>query len=167
MNHSTSRRGVPAAALVLIACAAVFIALSSRSLPALVATHFDAAGRANGYLAREPYIALMLLITVVVPLLVVIIPTRLFSHPEVRINLPNREYWLAPERRAETIRFLSRQSSIFAWAVVIFLCYAQWLVVRANALRPPTLDSQAFLTGLALFLVYTLFWVVRLVRRFR
>jgi uncharacterized membrane protein len=167
VTRPDSRRSVPAAALALIACAAAFVVISSRSLPALVATHFDAAGRANGYLSREPYIALMLLISVVVPLLVVIIPGRLFSHPDVRINLPNREYWLAPERRAQTLRFLSRQSSIFAWAVVIFLCYAQWLVVRANALHPPTLDSQAFLTGLALFLVYTLLWVVRLVRRFR
>lgn len=141
--------------------------VSSRSLPALVAAHFDAAGHANGYLPRTPYIVLMLLIAVLVPLLVVIVPNRAFTHPEARVNLPNREYWLAPERRAQTLRFLSRQTSIFAWALVIFLCYAQWLVVRANALEPPMLDSRAFLIGLALFLAYTLFWAVRLVRRFR
>jgi uncharacterized membrane protein len=167
VTRPDSRRSVPAAALALIACAAAFVVISSRSLPALVATHFDAAGRANGYLSREPYIALMLLISVVVPLLVVIIPGRAFSHPEARINLPNRDYWLAPERRADTVRYLARQTSLFAWLLVIFLCYAQWLVVRANTLTPPRLDSGAFLAGLAVFLVCTLSWVVRLIRRFR
>lgn len=166
MTRRTSQRTVPAATLLLIACAAVFIALSSRSLPPLVAAHFDAAGRANGYLPRGPYVAILLLITVVVPLLVVVIPHRAFSHPDARINLPNREYWLAPERRPETVRFLARQMSVYAWLVVIFLCFAQWLVVRANALTPPALDSRAFFTGLALFLACTLLWIVNLVRRF-
>jgi uncharacterized membrane protein len=151
----------------MIGCAAVFTYFTSRELPARVAAHFDAAGTANGYLPRGPYIALMLLITVVVPLLVVIIPGRAFSHPDARINLPNRDYWLAPERRADTVRYLARQTSLFAWLLVAFLCYAQWLVVRANMLTPPTLDSGAFLAGLVVFLVCTLSWVVRLIRRFR
>jgi uncharacterized membrane protein len=151
----------------MIGCAAVFTGFTSRNLPTLVATHFDAAGTANGYLPREPYIALMLLITVVVPLLVVVIPSRAFSYPDARINLPNRDYWLAPERRAETVRFLARQTSLFAWLLVVFLCYAQWLVLRANTLTPPTLDSRAFLAGLVVFLACTLSWIVRLIRRFR
>jgi uncharacterized membrane protein len=167
MTRLTSQRSVPVATLALIACAAVFICLSSRSLPALVAAHFDAAGHANRYVAREPYIAILLLITVVVPLLMVIIPGRAFSHPDVRINLPNRDYWLAPERREATVRFLSRQTSLFAWLLVVFLCYTQWLVVRANAVNPPTLDSRAFLSGLTLFMVCTVLWIVRLIRRFR
>jgi uncharacterized membrane protein len=164
---TSSQRGTPALTLALIAGAAVFTWVSSRRLPTLVAAHFDAAGRATGYLPREPYIALLLLITVLVPLLVVIIPSRALSHPDVRINLPNRDYWLAPERREATVRFLSRQMSLFAWLLIAFLCYAQWLVVRANALNPPTLDSGAFLDGLVLFLACTLFWIVRLIRRFR
>lgn len=164
---TTSQRSIPAVTLALIACAAVFIGLSSRALPTLVAAHFDAAGHANGYLRRGPYVAILLLITVVVPLLVVIIPSRALSHPDARVNLPNRDYWLAPERREATVRFLSRQMVLFAWLLVVFLCYTQWLVVRANALTPPMLDSRAFLTGLVLFLACTLFCIVRLARRFR
>jgi uncharacterized membrane protein len=162
-----SQRSIPAVTLAFIAGAAVFVCVSSRQLPALVAAHFDAAGRATGYLPRGPYIAILLLVTVVAPLLVVIIPNRAFSHPDVRINLPNRDYWLAPERREATVRFLSRQTLLFAWLLVVFLCYTQWLVVRANALTPPTLDSRAFLGGLVLFLACVLFWIVRLIRRFR
>jgi uncharacterized membrane protein len=167
MTQPASQRSPPAATLALIGCAAVFIWLSSRSLPALVAAHFDIAGRANGYLPRQTYIAILLLITVLVPLLVVILSNRAFSHPDVRVNLPNRDYWLAPERREATVRFLARQMSLFAWLLVVFLCYMQWLVVRANALTPPTLDSRAFFSGLVLFLVCTLFWIMRLLRRFR
>jgi uncharacterized membrane protein len=164
---TTSQRSIPAATLALIACAAVFICLSGRDLPRLVAAHFDAAGHATGYLRRGPYVAILLLIAVVVPVLVVIIPCRALAHPDVRVNLPNRDYWLAPERRAATVRFLSRQMALFAWLLVIFLCYAQWLVVRANALSPPTLDSRAFLTGLVLFLACIVLCIGRLVRRFR
>jgi uncharacterized membrane protein len=167
MTGPTPPRTVPVATLLLIGCVAVFIGFTSQRLPRLVAAHFDAAGTANGYLPRELYMALMLLITVVVPVLVVVIPAWAFSHPEVRLNLPNREYWLAPERRAETIRFIARQTSLFTWLLLAFLCYAQWLVVRANALTPPALDSRAFLAGLVVFLVCTLSWIVRLLRRFR
>ena len=161
------QRSTPTLTLALIACAGVFICWSSRTLPPVVAAHFDAAGRANGYLGRGLYIAILLLITVLVPLLVLIIPSRALSHPDVRINLPNRDYWLAPERRAATIGFLMRQMSMFVWLLLAFLCYAQWLVVRANALSPPTLDSRAFLDGLVVFLACTVFWSARLVRRFR
>lgn len=158
---------VPWAALALIACAAVFIFVSSRQLPALVASHFDAAGRVNGHMTRGLYLAVMLLVSIVVPLLLVVIPSRALARPGARINLPNRDYWLAPERREETIRFLARQMAFFACLVLIFLCYVQWLVVRANALTPPMLDSRALFAGLAAFLVCTLSWIARLIGRFR
>jgi uncharacterized membrane protein len=145
----------------------VFIWLTSQSLPPLVAAHFDSAGHVNSYMPRGRYIALLLGIAAVVPLFLVIGLGRAFSKPGLRINLPNRDYWLAPERREETLRFLARQTSVFAWLVVLFLCYVQWLVVRANALTPPSLDSPAFVRGLLLFLACTFSWLVRLIIRFR
>jgi hypothetical protein len=163
----TPQRTFPTATLLLIACGAVFIWLTSQNLPPLVASHFDSAGHVNAYMPRDSYIALFLGIAVVVPLFLVIVPRHAFSKPGVRINLPNRDYWLAPERREETVRFLARQTSVFAWLVMLFLCYVQWLVVRANALTPPSLNSGALMSGLVVFLVCTFSWIVRLVARFR
>jgi len=56
--------------------------------------------------------------------------------------------------------------AVFSGLVIVFLCYVQWLVVRANAIEPPAMSSQAFLVGLAVFLVCTCSWVLRVVRRF-
>ena len=100
------------------------------------------------------------------PLLTVVLPNLALRSTEARINIPNRGYWLSPERRADTVRFLSQQMAVFAALLIVFLCYVQWLVVRANAIEPPALNSQAFLTGLTVFLVCTFSWVLRVVRRF-
>lgn len=162
----SARPSLPAPLLVLIGAAVVFIFWSSRRLPDLVAAHFDSAGRTNGHMPRALYLALMLLVTAVVPLLLVVLPRRALAGSVERINVPNRAYWLAPERRAQTVAFLSRQMALFAAFVVLFLCYVQWLVVRANALAPPTLNSRALLAGLAVFLGCTFSWTLRVMRRF-
>ena len=167
MNAPESQTPVPPALLALIVAAGVFVWLSSRSLPEVVASHFDAAGRVNGYMRRGPYIAILMLITLVVPLFLVIVTNRALSAPNARISLPNRDYWLAPERRAETVRYIAGQTTTLAAIIVLFLCYVQWLVVRANAVTPPALAAGAMSAGLAVFLACTAFWSVRLVRRFR
>ncbi|HWZ62785.1 MAG TPA: DUF1648 domain-containing protein [Steroidobacteraceae bacterium] len=166
MNEPTPRPPLPAPFLVLIGAALGFVVWSGRSLPDLVAAHFDSGGRTNGYMPKVLYLALMLLVTAVVPLLLVILPRRALAGSVERINVPNRDYWLAPERRAETVRFLSRQMTLFAALVIVFLCYVQWLVVRANALTPPSLSSRALLIGLAIFLGCTFAWTLRVIGRF-
>ena len=167
MTEPKPQHTFSAPTLLLISCAAVLVWLTSRSLPPLVAAHFDSAGRVNAYVPRRHYIALLLGVAVVVPLFLVIIPRRALSKPGARISLPNGDYWLAPERREQTVRFLAQQTSVFAWLVVLFLCYVQWLVVRANARTPPSLNSEALVSGLVVFLVCTFSWIVRLVGRFR
>jgi hypothetical protein len=166
MDESTPRPSLPVPFLVLLAAAVGFILWSGRSLPLVVASHFDGAGRTNGHMPKALYLAVMLLITALVPLLVVLIPRRALAGSVEHINVPNRGYWLAPERRADTVRFLSRQMTLFAALLIVFLCYVQWLVVRANELTPPSMNSRAFLIGLAVFLGCTFSWTLRVIRRF-
>ena len=153
--------------LGLVAFAALFVWFSSRGLPNVVASHFGASGQANGFMPREVYVWFMLAIVVLVPLVLAVLPMRMFSNSKARINLPNRDYWMAPERRAETIEILSRQAVRFSTMLMAFLCYVHWLVIQANQTVPPTLSSQWFVSGLVVFLVGTLFWVVTLIGRFR
>lgn len=153
--------------LLLLTCAALFVVATGQSLPGVVASHFDAAGDANGFMARSTYVPFMFVIVVLVPLALAIIPQQMFRNPRVRINLPNRDYWLAPERRAETVEFLSRQAVRFSTILLAFLCYVHWLVIQANKSVPPKLSSQWLVAGLVVFLVATLVWVVALVGRFR
>jgi uncharacterized membrane protein len=150
----------------ILAGALVFIYYTSKSMPEVVASHFNSAGVPTGFLAREVYLVAMLVVVLLSPLLLVIVPRLALRNPNTRINVPHRDYWLAPERRAQTIAVISQQSTRFAMMLVVFLCYAHWLVVHANASTPPTLSSGWLLAGLVVFMGWTVRWAFRLRGRF-
>lgn len=151
--------------LLVLAVAGAFVWLTSGDLPPVVASHFGPGGAANGFIGKGTYTAFMLAIVVAVPaligfsgLLVRVIPSQL-------INLPNRQYWLAPERRAATLESLSSMSLAFAIPLVIFLCFVHWLVVQANAVQPARLPEGPLFVGLGMLGVTTVTWRVVLFRR--
>src|SRR5689334_11841268 len=137
--------------IVLALSAGAFVWVTSLRLPAVVASHFDGSGMANGFMSRSLYVWFMLAFTVGLPLLLAFLPSLFFERPSLRFNLPHRDYWLAPERRAETVAFLCQHNARFAMLLMLFLCYVHWLVVRANGATPPRLFAPPFIAGLALF----------------
>lgn len=152
---------------LLVACGAAFVWLTAASLPATVASHFAAAGNANGFMSHGQYLGLTLAFVVGLPALLVVGSHFAIGAPGARINLPNRDYWLAPERRDETVAFLRAAMARFGTVLVVFLCYVHWLVVRANAVQPPRLSAGGIIGGLVAFVVFALLWTRWLLRRFR
>lgn len=153
--------------LALLLLAAAFVIVSSISLPSVVASHFAGGGAANGFMPRGAYIAVMLSATVGLPLLLLFLSSLIRRVPPQFINLPNRDYWLAPERSAGTFAFLQLHGASFGVLLAIFLCFAHWLVVRANAEHPPLFPESLFLAGLMLFAVALVAWLGVLVVHFR
>jgi len=151
----------------LLAGALLFVGATGRLLPSIVASHFDASGVATGFLPRPIYLLITVAIVLLPPILLVVVPRRTFRNPNARINLPNHNYWLSPERRAATVQILARQCTRFAQLLLAFLCYGHWLVVRANLTVPPTWSTGWFLAGLVVFLGLTVRWTIRLIDRFR
>ena len=100
--------------LALVAIAAGFVWYSTLRMPVLVASHFVASGVANGFTSRERYLALMMGVTILLPLLVTLPLSIGLNNPKLKIDLPHRDYWLAPERREETIAFVRQQMMRFA-----------------------------------------------------
>jgi uncharacterized membrane protein len=150
-----------------LACAAVFVWLTSMRLPALVASHFDGSGAANGFMPHGFYVWFMLGFVVVLPAFMVVVTWLAIASPKTRINLPNKDYWLAPERRAETIDYVRSGILWFGTMLVAFLCYAHWLVVLANATQPVQLANSWFIGGLVVFLVSLLVWLKVFIGHFR
>ena len=82
-------------------------------------------------------------------------------------ELPNREHWLAPQRRDATFAFISAHERWFAAGVALFLADVHWLVVQANQVHPPLLATAAIERALVVFFVALALWLLVLYRRFR
>ena len=152
---------------LFVACAALFVWRTSNGLPAVVASHFGASGMANGFMPHDFYVRFMIAFVIGLPALMVFVTGHVLGSSKARINLPNRDYWLAPERYAETIAFLRAGLKWFGVLLVTFLCYVHWLVVVANSVQPAQLSEPQFFGGLAAFFVALLIWLKVLLGHFR
>lgn len=151
---------------LLLAAAAVFVWATSASLPPVVASHFAASGIADGFMSRPVYRVVLLLLAVGIPLLVAFGPLPFIGKHGAGLNIPHRQYWLAPERREQTLGVLQRHGLWFGVSVALFVTYVHWLVVLANRLQPPRLSMSALLAGMVVFLAALVAWLLVLYSRF-
>lgn len=154
--------------LLLLAAAAALIFRLVKQLPELAAVHFDAAGRANGFMTRTGCREFMLASTLGVPLLIVI-ATALLPRvlPASMINIPHRDYWLAPGRAHDSLVFLSEQGLWFGSILLLFLAGVDAMLVKANAVSPPQFPNALLIAMLVCFFCALGVWAVRMLRRFR
>jgi hypothetical protein len=151
---------------VFLALGACFVWWTSGALPAVVASHFGAGGSANGFMPRGQFVAFMLALVLVVPPLIYFIGRLASRLPAQWLNLPNKQYWLAPERRAATLESLGKFGVWAAYATLGVLCLAHWLVVQANLERPPRLEQAPLVGVLAAFFVALFAGMVVVLHRF-
>jgi uncharacterized membrane protein len=134
-------------------------------LPPRLATHFDASGRANGWSSQAG------LRTVIAALVVIF--AALFAGtgllrriPDRFMNLPNKGYWFAPDRRDQALAFICDWMRWFLVMVMSLLALVIGMVLRANLVTPPHMPDS-ILWFLLAYLATSVVMVVVLVRRFR
>jgi hypothetical protein len=149
-----------------VAAGAAFVWWTSGSLPDVVASHFVADGAASGFMPRGPFVASMLALVVVVPVLVHSLGWLTARIPPPFVNLPNRQYWLAPERREGTLASLGRFGVWAGYATLAMLCTLHWFVVQANVRRPPHLEQAPLIALIAFYFVALFIGVVVVLGRF-
>jgi uncharacterized membrane protein len=135
-------------------------------LPHRLAVHFDPNGRANGWLDQAQFISL-LAVTLVVLAGIFASSSLLGRIPDRLINLPNKSYWLAPERRDETLTFMREW---LRWLLVLTLAFLTLIfgfTLRDNLATPPTAEPADTIWMTAAFLVGIVALLVALVWRFR
>lgn len=96
-------------ALILILLYQCFLGCwvwSGSQLPERVATHFNGSGEPNGWMSRSAHQEFMLIFGLAFPMVIVLLCYASRFLPRGLVNIPHREYWLAPERRAETSNYL-------------------------------------------------------------
>jgi uncharacterized membrane protein len=158
------------AALGVLVCltvfAAVFIIYTARSLPETVATHFGAHNNANGWMSRNDYLMFMLSFMIGISAFVSFAVGTLPRKFPQWTNLPNRDYWLAAERREDSLNFLNAHGKRLGCLVVMMMLGMHFVLLKANHLQPPMLPVATFSSVLLGFVVALIWWIVRLYRRF-
>ena len=153
--------------LLALSCIAfvVTLILTYDRLPERIADHFNATGEPNGWVSRTSHVWTMggLGLGISAFILGVFYCARFF--PPSKINMPRRDYWLAPERREGTFGFVFRAGIWLACFEVLFMLGLHLLLVAANVSSPPQLSSGVWLLG-GLFLAFVIVWIFMLMRRF-
>jgi len=128
---------------LLVAAAIMQAGWQHGRLPERVATHFDFAGRANGWMSREvqtaAHIGIVLFLAAMLEGLARLGP-RL---PDEMINLPQCDYWLAPERRAATHARLAAMVRLIGCLLMGFFLALFDQVYRANVNGTQMLTAPA------------------------
>jgi len=138
-------------------------------LPEMVASHYGTGGRPNGWSSRTGFYAIYLGMVTVMPPAFFVLPILLRKFQVQQINIPNRHYWLAPERREQAYAMLANEMAWFGNVILGFLLGMMQLVFEANVAAEAgqrRLPEAQFLTLLGIFLAFVVFWIVRLYRRF-
>jgi uncharacterized membrane protein len=130
-------------------------------LPNHMASHFNGAGQANGWSSKAFFFGLQGFVLVVVTACFAILPAIIEGLPPRMVNLPNKDYWLAPERRAATMASVSSALTWFGCAVLAFLLAVTWLVIRVNLGLEPALPSPQMWTLLAGFVLCVVLLLLR------
>ncbi len=134
-------------------------------LPATVATHFNGSGQANGWVSRGAHTALHLLTVLFIAALIQGIVTLAPRLPKELINIPHRDYWLAPERAAQVHAWIGGWVLFMGCALMGFFIGLFDLVYRANFMTPSRLDRGVWIYAAGL-LVATATMVTALITRF-
>ncbi len=153
--------------ILVLVISAVLIGVTTDRLPVQIASHFGAGGVPNGWMSRDGYLLFMLGFALGVPLVVVlsmaILPRRMVKG----INIPNRDYWLDPSRREETLRYIEAHAYWLGSLIAAFIADMHLLLIQANASQPPHLPGPLFVTLLVGFLVTLATLMVSLMLHFR
>lgn len=145
-----------------------YVVYSAGQLPDRVASHFNWAGEPNGWESRASYLAFVVAFGLGLPSFVLGVFFVGRFVPNDLWNCPNRDYWLAPERRADTCDYLFRSSFWLAGMTLGLIAGCHYLTVEANrqgvALahmsNPPILAlAGCFVIGIAV-------WIVGSIRHF-
>jgi tRNA A-37 threonylcarbamoyl transferase component Bud32 len=139
---------------------------SSDALPERVATHFGFNGQPDGWMSRRAYLAFEYGFPALIAGLFAGLSALVRMLPAWCINIPRKDYWLAPERRALTGRLLRNRMGWLLCLLTLFFAGLHVLTVQANRAVPPQLPMGGLLLLVIAFFVGLMIWMALLLMRF-
>jgi uncharacterized membrane protein len=161
------KAGLPKLAFVLLAVgAAIYFSSLYAQLPEVMASHFNARGAANGWQTKSAFFNVLIAVSVLAAVVGFGIPRLITLLPPELINLPNKGYWLAPERRAGTMDFLNGYFAWFGCALFAVILITINFAVQANFHPERRPDATPMWYLFAGFLAFAILGTVRIFKRF-
>ena len=165
----TVRYGVPLTALgLLLLAGAAHLAHYLPLMPDPIASHFDGNGAPNGWMSPSGMVIFEGVLLCFIAL-VMLGSVRLIDRmPPSMINVPHRDYWLAPEHRAELSQIMMRHMLwLVCWAVALFIAINQLIFTANRDPSTPRLSPENTLLVVGLGLAAIAMWTSTLLRQFR
>ena len=133
-------------------------------LPDQVAIHFRGSGVPDAWASK--WANALLFVAMQIPLFALCLSVgRLTLNIPARwVSLPNKNYWLKPENRAELEARISALMEEFGFVLFVFLFIVGLLTLDANLRDPVQLNEPLFLLFFAGFMLYLPYWLVKLFR---
>jgi uncharacterized membrane protein len=136
-------------------------------LPDRVPSHFGSSGMADAWMDKQTFAHVTIGLFLFISVLMIGTAMLLRHLPSDSINLPNREYWLSPERRDQTLSVVSGQMLWFGAAIQTFSVGVFHLVYGAAMMATPMLDNNLISAYTGALLGFVAVWSIYLVLRFR
>jgi serine/threonine protein kinase len=151
---------------VLYAAYVALVLTSASQLPERVATHFGFEGRADGWMSRSVYQVFQIAFPLVISLIFTGTSAMVRFFPAKYVNLPRKDFWLVPERRALTASIIRSRMTWLACLMTLFFGGLHLLTLEANRVQPPQLPMGGLLMVVMFFLISLMIWVILLLMRF-
>jgi uncharacterized membrane protein len=134
-------------------------------LPPRVASEFDLHGRPATWMTKGAFVFIQAGVMLSMLLMPLVVYLLIRYAPAWTIDLPGKHYWLAPPRRAETARIVSRYMVWLFVATTLLLTGCFQLAYLANLGHPHAM-RQAPLWLVAIYAGFMVVWTIRFYRRF-
>lgn len=136
-------------------------------LPDVMASHFGANGQADDFMGKFGFYCLMLGITFVIFAGCRGLSRWIMTMDAKLLNMPNKDYWLAPERALESRMVMVLWFEKFGFWMQSFMFLTFWLALEAALKTPPVLNANLFLPLVLVFVVMSVYSSIRMTTKFK
>lgn len=157
------KRLLPALIAIAVAVFVITHFVWIDQMPERIASHFNAAGKPNGWMTRSGHSAFMLLFGLGEPAFVLTLIWAMRYLPANLLNVPKPDYWRAPENYPKACAIMLTWAQCLAVAMLVWNTFFNRLIIQANRTSPPHLVNSevGILTGVLLTVVaISIAWLI-------
>lgn len=151
---------------ILVVVAFTQAAFYFGQFPDRVATHFDGQGNPDGWSGKLAATMKMLGFQCGMPLFILAMGQLASRMPESMVSIPDKEYWMHPDRKPQALQVRANYFAWFAVLVAALIAALNHLTFLANRDSAP-LRLGWFTAAITLFLITGLTLVIRMVLHFK